>query len=232
MMKKWECTICGYIHEGNEPPDECPLCGADKSLFVEVTEKPTAAANNEPVSDKKEKDASSSTEIEAENKQAKHVTTSSPGLIKRLIVQHHLHPITVHMPNGIIPMAFVFVFLFVVWEVVPLGQAALYGYTFVLLCMPLVLFTGYIMWKERYRRATTNLFKAKIGASIIATLALFVLVIWGFVQPAVLRENVPGRGMYLFLSLILLTSVGLAGHLGGKLVFGGRKNERNKKKEC
>lgn len=37
-MAKWECTICGYIHEGDEPPDECPDCGADKDDFVRVEE--------------------------------------------------------------------------------------------------------------------------------------------------------------------------------------------------
>ncbi|MCX7770938.1 MAG: rubredoxin [Proteobacteria bacterium] len=33
---KWQCTICGYIHEGPEPPDICPVCGADKSKFVKI----------------------------------------------------------------------------------------------------------------------------------------------------------------------------------------------------
>ena len=42
-MKKWECTVCGYIHEGDEPPDECPVCAADKSMFVEVVEQAAAA---------------------------------------------------------------------------------------------------------------------------------------------------------------------------------------------
>ncbi len=32
-MKKWVCTICGYVYEGDEAPDKCPLCGADKSQF-------------------------------------------------------------------------------------------------------------------------------------------------------------------------------------------------------
>ena len=32
-MKRWECVICGYIHEGDEPPDICPVCGAAKELF-------------------------------------------------------------------------------------------------------------------------------------------------------------------------------------------------------
>ena len=38
MTKKWRCTVCGYIHEGPEPPDECPLCGAPKEDFEEVTD--------------------------------------------------------------------------------------------------------------------------------------------------------------------------------------------------
>lgn len=37
-MKKFKCTICGYIHEGETPPEKCPQCGAPASKFVEVTE--------------------------------------------------------------------------------------------------------------------------------------------------------------------------------------------------
>ena len=37
-MKKWKCKVCGYIHTGAEPPDKCPVCGAPKSAFIEVTE--------------------------------------------------------------------------------------------------------------------------------------------------------------------------------------------------
>ncbi|MBF8259178.1 MAG: fumarate reductase/succinate dehydrogenase flavoprotein domain protein, partial [Actinobacteria bacterium] len=33
VMKRWECTICGYVHEGEEPPDVCPVCDAPKELF-------------------------------------------------------------------------------------------------------------------------------------------------------------------------------------------------------
>ena len=37
-MKKFVCTVCGYIYEGDKPPVECPVChvGADK--FEEVKE--------------------------------------------------------------------------------------------------------------------------------------------------------------------------------------------------
>jgi len=33
-MKKWICSVCGYIHEGNEPPENCPQCGAPKTAFT------------------------------------------------------------------------------------------------------------------------------------------------------------------------------------------------------
>ncbi|GHS93661.1 reverse rubrerythrin [Synergistales bacterium] len=34
-MKKFVCGICGYVHEGNEPPKECPTCKAPASKFTE-----------------------------------------------------------------------------------------------------------------------------------------------------------------------------------------------------
>lgn len=27
-MKKYICPVCGYVHEGDNPPEKCPLCGA------------------------------------------------------------------------------------------------------------------------------------------------------------------------------------------------------------
>jgi hypothetical protein len=32
-MKKWKC-VCGYIHDGNEGPIECPKCGAGPEEFT------------------------------------------------------------------------------------------------------------------------------------------------------------------------------------------------------
>lgn len=34
-MKKFVCTICGYIHEGDMPPEQCPICKAPASKFIE-----------------------------------------------------------------------------------------------------------------------------------------------------------------------------------------------------
>ena len=34
-MKKWVCSVCGYVHEGDSAPDSCPQCKAPASKFVE-----------------------------------------------------------------------------------------------------------------------------------------------------------------------------------------------------
>ena len=34
-MKKFVCSICGYVHEGPEAPDFCPQCKAPKAKFIE-----------------------------------------------------------------------------------------------------------------------------------------------------------------------------------------------------
>ena len=33
-MKKFVCTICGYVHEGPEAPEACPQCKAPKAKFT------------------------------------------------------------------------------------------------------------------------------------------------------------------------------------------------------
>ncbi|MDR3542132.1 MAG: ferritin family protein [Desulfosporosinus sp.] len=34
-MKKFICSVCGYVFEGNEAPDKCPQCMAAKEKFSE-----------------------------------------------------------------------------------------------------------------------------------------------------------------------------------------------------
>ena len=38
MKKKFICTVCGYVYEGAEPPEKCPVCGAPASKFKELNE--------------------------------------------------------------------------------------------------------------------------------------------------------------------------------------------------
>ena len=36
MKKKFICTVCGYVHEGDAAPEQCPLCGVPASKFEEM----------------------------------------------------------------------------------------------------------------------------------------------------------------------------------------------------
>jgi hypothetical protein len=54
MKKRYRCTICGYIHEGDGPPHECPVCGARREDFVfEAGEAPVPAMEGNPVSQRR-----------------------------------------------------------------------------------------------------------------------------------------------------------------------------------
>lgn len=37
-MKKWRCTVCGYIHTGDTPPEVCPECGVGPEFFELIGE--------------------------------------------------------------------------------------------------------------------------------------------------------------------------------------------------
>ena len=37
-MAKWVCTVCGYVHEGEQPPKQCPICKQPAEKFKKVEE--------------------------------------------------------------------------------------------------------------------------------------------------------------------------------------------------
>ena len=118
-MRKWECTVCGYIHEGEEPPEECPVCSADKSMFVEITEQTPPV---EP------KPAAATTTLPAANPT---FFTKVYAFASEQILRHHLHPIAVHTPNGILPMVLVFALIAAFFVRPNFEKAAFYA---VILC--------------------------------------------------------------------------------------------------
>jgi hypothetical protein len=213
-VKKWECTVCGYIHEGEEPPETCPVCGADRSKFVEIV----AEENGE----KQSKIDPSKPETEANVSDAPETTLeplSKYGRIYRLMVKHHVHPISVHIPNGVLPVSVLFIFLAVIFKFTGLSQAAFYKLLVVVLSMPLVFFSGIIVWQKKYNGAMTSLFIAKMICGGVVTLTAMVLVLWSIVDPGVLTLTSAHLVAFLFVSLIMLGGAVTAGFLGGKLVF-------------
>ena len=205
-MKKWECTVCGYIHEGDEPPDVCPICGAGKEYFVELAEEQAEAGQEtaETVSGAAASPKSPEDSVE-------------PSGIAALVMKFHLHPIMAHTPNGVLPMALIFLFLGSVFGLAGFEVAAFFSFVFVLLAMPVVILTGYLEWQNRYKGIKTKIFGLKIAASVVVLTTLTAMVVWRIADPGVAASA--NRWIYLLVGLVMVGAVGLAGHMGGKLVF-------------
>ena len=45
-MKKFVCSVCGYVHEGDAAPERCPQCGVPAHKFVQQSEDKTWAAEH------------------------------------------------------------------------------------------------------------------------------------------------------------------------------------------
>ena len=48
-MAKWVCKVCGYVHEGDTPPEKCPQCGVPADKFEKVEESKTSWATEHVV---------------------------------------------------------------------------------------------------------------------------------------------------------------------------------------
>ena len=46
IMAKWVCNVCGYVHEGDTPPEACPVCKAPASKFTKQDEEMSWAAEH------------------------------------------------------------------------------------------------------------------------------------------------------------------------------------------
>ena len=209
-MKKWECTVCGYIHEGDEPPEKCPVCGADRSKFVEID----PAEEGEEKPDRKEPQ-----DNDLNSKQEATVSASRYDPMLDFMVKHHIHPISVHIPNGVLPVSVIFIVLAAVFNCSGLSQAAFYNLVFVILTMPLVLFSGYNEWQKKYGGELTNLFKMKMIFAVVVAITVIILVVWLIIDPNVATEPSYQKWTFLFVNLVMLAAAGTAGFIGGKLVF-------------
>lgn len=45
-MAKFVCPVCGYVHEGDTPPEKCPQCGVPGSKFTKMEETMSWAAEH------------------------------------------------------------------------------------------------------------------------------------------------------------------------------------------
>ena len=47
-MEQWICTVCGYIHDDEQPPDQCPVCASPASKFEEFFDDDDFQKGNRP----------------------------------------------------------------------------------------------------------------------------------------------------------------------------------------
>ena len=209
-MRRWKCKVCGYIHEADKAPEKCPVCNADRDFFVEVDDKGDEIAEISEIVVEKQ--------VPVQEVKPRTFRDRLVGLALR----HHLHPVSVHFPNGVLPVAVVFLAMAIFLGLAVFEEAAFYNMIAVLLVMPLVMATGYLEWQKRYKGAKTVLFITKISCSLVVLVSLIVLVVWRIIDPTVTGAESVNRLVYLGLSLVMLGAAGIAGFLGGKLVFGAR----------
>ncbi|MFH2220062.1 MAG: rubredoxin-like domain-containing protein [Pseudomonadota bacterium] len=219
-MKKWKCTVCGYIHEGDEPPATCPVCGADRSKFIEVESEEGSEKKPEPAGFEVKGTGSAEPGKEAADpKPEAPAGTSKWDVLFSQMVKHHVHPVSVHIPNGVLPVSVIFVVLAAAFNFSGLSLAAHYNLIFVVLSMPLVLFSGYVEWKKKYGGNFTTLFLTKMVCGAVVSLSAVVLAVWLYVDPNVAAAYSSLRVPFFIVNFIMLSAATTAGFLGGKLVF-------------
>ncbi|HCY84280.1 MAG TPA: rubredoxin [Desulfobacteraceae bacterium] len=221
-MKKWQCTVCKFVHEGDEPPDKCPVCGVSGDKFILLEDPPDTPDTQvpekgpEPAAVSAQTTSGPEATTEPEDDQPEAPRTPYEKIV-HLLVKHHAHPVSVHMPNGILPVS---VALFILAWVFDLGlfvKAGFINLVFVVLAFPLVLFSGILEWKKKYAGGLTLIFKLKILAATVTTTACIISVIWYMADPLVLETSL--AWVFILLNIVMLAAAGVAGHIGGKLVF-------------
>ncbi len=192
-MKVWQCIVCKYIHKEEKPPEKCPICNVSARQFKKIQELPDAS---KPNPDMKE---------------------SGLEKIYSILVKHHAHPVSVHTPNGILPVTVVLWIAAWLFNYDILSKAAFINIAFVIIALPLVIFTGVLEWKKKYNSSFTKAFKLKILSATLTCVLCGINFVWYLLNPDVLSSVF--AWLFILVNIIMVAFAGLAGHIGGKLVF-------------
>ena len=204
-MKIWQCSVCKYIHHGDEPPEKCPVCGVDASKFIEIEE------SELPEKSPKPKRAEPAPQPEPE------VPASLMEKVEALLCKHHAHPVSVHTPNGVLPAAVLLLVLAWLFSSELLAKVAAINLLIVITSLPFVIYTGVLEWKRKYNGVKTGIFKIKILAAALTSICCGISIIWYVIDPDILSSF---KGLvFLGINVLMVAAAGVAGHIGGKLVF-------------
>ena len=84
-MRKWKCSICDYVHEGDNPPGECPHCESIAEVFSEQSNKKGNVAKPEQLEKKEAKKPTTKKKTTATKKATtkKKITTKKKNTTKK-----------------------------------------------------------------------------------------------------------------------------------------------------
>jgi rubredoxin/uncharacterized membrane protein len=220
-MKVWQCSVCRYIYRGSVPPDKCPICNVGAKKFREIDEAAIPAKRGQHTVVKKKAAGISPLPSES-RKQPKNPANdldekTLPDRIKNFLIKYHAHPVLVHTPNGILPAAVLFWVLSWIFDSQLLGKVAAINMICVIAALPLVIITGVFEWQKKYNTAMTMVFKLKIVSAVLTTLTSIISLVWYLLEPNLLKS--PMAWLFILINLIMLAAAGVAGHIGGRLVF-------------
>jgi uncharacterized membrane protein len=132
----------------------------------------------------------------------------------------YFHPIFVHFPQALFPVAFASFVLYLVTGNDLFEKGTFLMMVFGLAATPVTMITGYIDWKVRYKGYMTPVFKIKIVTGfVLIGLSLSAVLLRALVPEVAL---LPMSGLGWLRAGLLAACVGscvVEGHYGGKLVF-------------
>ncbi|PLX89028.1 MAG: hypothetical protein C0618_02610 [Desulfuromonas sp.] len=193
MEKVWRCTVCGYLHTGDQPPENCPICGVD-ALKFELEKHPEQAAGAD-------------------------TPARSTGFVAEMWKTFVLHAVAAHFPNGMLPAAAIFLGLFFYYGAQGFEATAFHLVAFCTLVTPVVLLSGLRDWQAHFGGAAGGVFRRKIILAVL--LLVFGIAAVSLRYSAGSWQGLQGWGQLIYLLLIagMLGCVTLLGHYGGQLVF-------------
>jgi rubredoxin len=201
VEKRWRCTVCGYVHAGDEPPGVCPVCGVDAAKFElegGVDDTVPQGRGQNPAS------------------------SASPGPLAFALEMWEtfvLHAVAAHFPNGLLPSAALFFALFFIKGSESLETTAFHLVALTVVVTPVVFLSGLRDWQAKFGGAPGGVFYKKIMlALIMLILGIAAVTLRGVVGS---WDGLELWGQILYLSLVagMLGCVTMLGHYGGQLVF-------------
>ncbi len=133
-----------------------------------------------------------------------------------------LHAVAAHFSNGLIPVAVLYLLLFLLSADRSFDATVLHLTVIVVLAVPVSFFSGLHEWLTKYKGAPSPVFRKKIRLSILLFLLSLASVALRASVPDIMVHEGLLHWIYLLVLFAMLPVVVLLGHYGGKLSAGQR----------